>query len=245
MKRSFSIITALLLTVTFCLSCSEKISNTGTISFRVSSESVLAEVTKSNLSSFTALPSGGDFDLLLQDSKEKTIYEGKAKDYPADKALVAGNYTVTATYGDVTQEGFDLPCLKGVQQFTVSGGSTNEVEINATLQNALIKVLCTDMFKKYYTSYSFTIKTGNGSTISFPSTETRAAFVDAYTISVEGNLTNQGGKAQSFTKSYSTSLSPATCYTLKFDASNIGSGTITITFDDHVDDVEPGMIELN
>ncbi|MCF0176201.1 MAG: DUF4493 domain-containing protein [Bacteroidales bacterium] len=236
----------LMAALAFLASCSDMEDNgAGRILFIVSSESEVAEVTKSSVGDYTQLPDGGDFTIVVKDSKGKIVYEGLVSNYPADKELVVGNYNVTASYGSVTDEGFGKPCFTGSQSFTVTGGSTNEVSIRVSLANSLVRVVCTDAFRNYYTSYSFTLKTGNGSSISFAQGETRAAFVDAYTISVEGELVNQGGKAQTFSRSYTSSLDPATCYTLKFDAGNIGSGTIRISFDNNVDDVNPGWMELN
>jgi hypothetical protein len=152
---------------------------------------------------------------------------------------------VKASYGSVADEGFNKPCFLGEESFSVTGGSTNNVSINVGLANAVVKVACTDAFKNYFTDYTFTLKTGNGTEISFPKSETRAAFIDAYTLTVEGTLTTQAGKTQTFSKSYNTSLSAATCYTLKFDASNIGSTSINISFDNSTDNVDLGSIELN
>lgn len=68
--------------------------------------------------------------------------------------------------------------------------------------------------------------------------------MDAYTISVSGTLTNQGGKTQNFSKDYKA-LAPKTCYTIKFDVSNVGGNSITVSFDDTVEDVGLVDIDLN
>ena len=99
--------------------------------------------------------------------------------------------------------------------------------------------------KAYYTDYSFTVKTGGGTEIPFSKTETRAAFVDAYMISVSGNLTGQGGKTQAFSGKEFRPLSPKTCYTLKFDVSNVGGRSITISFDEAVEEAELTEVDLN
>ena len=40
-------------------------------------------------------------------------------------------------------------------------------------------------------------------------------------------------------------LQSATCYTLKMDASNIGSNVITISFNDSIVDVTLGEVDIN
>ncbi|MGN1215046.1 MAG: DUF4493 domain-containing protein [Candidatus Cryptobacteroides sp.] len=217
----------------------------GRVAFTVNSQNAVTDFTRSQVSDYTTVPSGNDFRLVITDSKEKTIYDGLLKDFPSGMEFGIGNYTAQASYGSVTDEGFDKPCFRGSQSFSITGNGTKEVTINVTLANAIVRVECSDIFRKYYTPYTFTLKTGNGNVISFPKSETRAAFLDAYTLTVEGTLTNQAGKESTFSKVYSTPLAEATCHTLKFDASNIGGTSITITLDNTTEEVDLGEIELN
>ncbi len=217
----------------------------GGVHFSVAQDLSLLELTRSQVSDYTGLPSGGDFEIVLAKSGGDEIYSGPLSLYDESTPLKAGNYSVKATYGSVSSEGFDKPCFEGEKSFSITGGGSTAVSIPVTLSNAIIKVSCTDLFKTYYPSYNFTVTTGGGTKIEFGQEETRAAFVDAYTISVAGTLTNQGGKTQTFSKDYKGYLSPKTCYTLKFDVSNVGGGRITVKFDDTVDDVQLSDVELN
>lgn len=217
----------------------------GGVHFSVAQDLSLLELTRSQVSDYTDLPSGGDFEIVLSKSSGDEIYSGPLSLYDESTSLKAGNYSVKATYGNVSSEGFDKPCFEGEKNFSITGGGSTAVSIPVTLSNAIIKVSCTDLFKTYYPKYSFTVTTGGGTKIEFGQDETRAAFVDAYTISVAGTLTNQGGKTQTFSKDYKSYLSPKTCYTLKFDVSNVGGGKITVKFDDTVDDVQLSDVELN
>ncbi len=217
----------------------------GGVRFCVSQDLSLLEATRSQVSDYTGLPSSGDFDIVLTGSSGDEIYSGPLSLYDESTPLKAGNYSVKATYGSASSEGFDKPFFEGEKNFSITGGGTTAVSIPASLSNAIIKVSCSDLFKTYYPSYSFTVTTGGGTRIEFGKDETRAAFVDAYTISVAGTLTNQGGKEQTFSKDYKSYLAPKTCYTLKFDLSNVGGGRITVKFDDTVDDVQLSDVELN
>jgi len=216
----------------------------GSVSFSVSADSQVDVVTKSNVSDYTTLPQTGKFTIVLTNSNAEMIYSGALENYDDSKALKAGNYSVKASYGSVSDEGFGKPCFTGEKTFSVAGGGKTTVAIPVYLANSIIKVECTDRFKSYYTDYSFTVKTGGGTVIAFPKGETKAAFVDAYTISVSGSLTNQGGKPQTLKTKEFKSLSPKTCYTLKFDVSNVGEGRITVSFDDTVEDAET-EVDLN
>lgn len=217
----------------------------GGITFAIETRHDVTDVTRSHISDFTALPDTGDFTLSITDSKRQVVWSGDMDQMTGEYFLDAGSYTATAQYGDISAEGFDKPCFAGSQSFTVEGGSSKDVSIPVTLANAIVKVSCTDMFNNYFTDYSFKITTAAGTEITFPKGESRGAFIDAYRFTIEGTLTNQGGTAQTFSKSYDSGLNPATCYTVTFDASNVGGATVTITFNDTVETVDLGDIELN
>jgi len=247
MKRLTGKIALLAAVLPLAFSCSDKESAAGFISFSVQADELVTDQTRSNVSDYvTSLPSQGEFTIVITNSKDEEVYNGLLSAYQTNTSLPSGNYSVTATYGSATDEGFDKPFFTGTQSFAVTGGNTTSVTVNVKLGNALVKVGCTENFSNYYTDYTMTLTTGNGTTLSFPKGETRAAFIDAYTLEVSGVLTSQGGTQMTFSKSYSNgSISPATCYTLLFDASNVGGTTITISFNDSVEDVELGTIELN
>ena len=228
------------------VSCSEQqTSQDGHVSFSLNPDGQVAVVTKSNVSDYTTLPQAGKFTIVLTNGSGEEIYNGLLEQFAASKKLKAGNYSVKAGYGSASEEGFEKPCFTGVKSFSVTGGGTTTVAIPVTLANTIVKVECTDAFKAYYTDYSFTVKTGGGTEIPFSKTETRAAFVDAYMISVSGNLTGQGGKTQAFSGKEFRPLSPKTCYTLKFDVSNVGGRSITISFDEAVEEAELTEVDLN
>lgn len=217
----------------------------GNVLFSVATDGQVDVVTKSNVSDYTTLPQTGKFTIVLTNGSGEEIYNGLLEQFAASKKLKAGNYSVKAGYGSTSEEGFEKPCFTGVKSFSVTGGGTTTVAIPVTLANTIVKVECTDAFKAYYTDYSFTVKTGGGTEIPFSKTETRAAFVDAYMISVSGNLTGQGGKTQAFSGKEFRPLSPKTCYTLKFDVSNVGGRSITISFDEAVEEAELTEVDLN
>lgn len=216
----------------------------GNVLFSVATDGQVDVVTKSNVSDYTTLPDAGKFTIALTNSNGDEIYAGTLEGYDASTALKTGNYSVKANYGSVADEGFGKPCFSGETSFSIVGGGTASVTIPVSLTNAIVKVECTETFDAYYTDYSFSVKTGGGTVIDFPKGEKRAAFVDAYMISVSGTLTSQSGKTQEFSKEY-RSLSPKTCYTIKFDVSNVGGNSISISFDDTIEDVELTEVELN
>ena len=219
--------------------------DTGSITFAVAAQQEVADVTRSQISDITALPAAADFTLTITDSKKQTVWSGSMGGMTEPYSLATGDYTVSAEYGSTTDEGFDKPCFTGSMPFTINGGDSKQITIPVSLANAIVKVSCTEMFRNYFTDYSFKITTAAGTQIAFPAGESRGAFIDAYKFTIDGTLTNQGGTAQSFSKTYDTGINPATCYTVTFDASSVGGTSVTVTFNDTTETIDLGDIELN
>ena len=215
----------------------------GRVAFAVSSNDVVADMTKSNVSDYTALPAAGDFTITILDESSSQFWSGKISEWDSSTPLPAGNYTVNASYGDIEDEGFDKPYFTGTQTFAVKGGESSSVSVPVALGNTIIKISCSEYFKKYYSDYTFKLTRGTVEIATFVKDETKGAFIDGYKIKVEGTLTGEL-KTYSFEKEYS-SLDEATAYTLNFDAPNVGGSTITISFNDTVETVELGDYELN
>ncbi len=231
-----------------CLSCSKEHGDAGEGSVRFTvadTDGALVEKTRSNVSDYTSLPSAADFSIVVKDADKTEVYSGLISGWDASTALQAGSYSVTASYGAEGTEGFDKPFFTGSTDFTVLGGETTQVSIPVALGNMLVKVAVSESFANYYSSYEFKITTGNGTEIAFPKGETRAAFIDAYRFTISGTLVSQGGQSSSFSKEYTGTLEAKTCYTISFDASNIGGNTVTVSFNGNLTPVELGDVELN
>ncbi len=213
----------------------------GQVCFTVSGNEIVADMTKSKVSEYTTLPSTEDFSISVSGSGYQ--WSGKISDWDETTVLLAGEYEVTASCGAIDTEGFDAPYFVGTQSFTVTGGETSSVSIPVSLGNTIVKVSCSDDFKRYYKDYTFKVTRDGTAIVEFVKDESRAAFVDGYKISVEGTLTAES-KTYSFQKEY-TNLDEATAYTFHFDVSNVGGSSITIKFNDNVETIDLGDFELN
>ena len=215
----------------------------GQVVFEVSSNQSVADVTKSNVSDYTSLPSAGDFTISIKDAANALLWTGKISEWNPVTPLQIGTYTVDAEFGAIEEEGFDNPYFLGTKSFTVAGAESTAVSIPVALGNTIVKIACSDYFKNYFNDYTFKITRDGADVVTFTKDETRAAFVDGYKFTVEGTLSSETA-TQTFTKDFSN-LDEATAYTLTFDVSNVGGSTITITFDDTVEEVALGNVELN
>jgi hypothetical protein len=180
---------------------------------------------------------------------------------------MAGSYVVKATYSTATsgtesnKVGFNKPVFESENvEFTVVGATTTTVNIPVTLKNAIVRLDFTEMFNAYYSYEKFTI-TSAGTTIDLAKGDERGVFVDAANFTIAATLTSQAqtpeidadgnetgefsNKEISFSKTYTAKAE--NCYTIKFDASNIGGvGGITITFGDQPSEtIDKGDIDLN
>ncbi len=242
LKQSITLAGLLLLAAVSCTRQPD--GEVGFIRFAVDSDDFVTDVTKSNVSDYATLPSSDEFTLVLSNASGDEVYNGLLKNYDSSTAIKVGSYTATASYGSSSDEGFSKPYFSGSADFTIAQGTTSTVSIPVSLANSMVKLAFTDTFTSYFTDYSFTVKTGAGTEIAYAKGETRAVFMDAYSFTLTGTLTSQGGKTQTveFSKK---GLEAKKCYTLKFDASNVGNGTISISFDDSVTDVQLDEVDLN
>ena len=127
----------------------------GRVEFEVSSNQTVVDMTRSNVSDYTTLPSAGDFTITILDGASAQVWTGKISEWDSTTPLLAGNYTVKATYGNLEEEGFDKPFFTGSQTFAVKGGESTSVSIPVALGNTIIKISCSEYFKKYYSDYTF------------------------------------------------------------------------------------------
>lgn len=234
----------MVLAITAAFSCTKnQTEKIGHVNFVVSSDEIVADMTRSNVSDYTALPSVNDFTMLVKDSESTVVFNGKTSEWDSETKLNEGAYTVEVSYGDLETEGFDKPYFYGISNFTIEGGQTKNVSVNAALENTIIKVACSENFKKYFSAYTFRLTRSNVEIVTFSKDETRAAFVDGYMFDLTAELTGET-KTYTINREYKN-LDAATAYTLAFDVTNVGGAGITISFNDNVETVNLGDIELN
>lgn len=243
MKNSKNkLVIALFAAMALLPACTKQGQGMGTLSLQLKAQEDLIDVsTKSNVSDYTALPEASAFSLSVVDSNDDITPVSAG----VPVSLPVGSYTAKALYGSCLEEGFDKPCFEGSEAFAITDATPKTVTVTVKLANCLVKLVTTEAFRNYYTDYSFTLTTKAGASIPFAKGETRAAFIDATSFSLSGSLTNQAGKEQSLSDVEFKNLNSASCYTVKIDAPNIGSGSITISFDDTVTDVDLGQVDIN
>lgn len=228
-----------------------KSAESGYLTFSVATYENVDNVTRAQISIDEAtggytVPSAADFTISITDEDGYEVWSGLLGEWNSATPLKVGIYTVKASY-DNGSTGFNKPVFASEPvSFTIAGAKQTDVTIPVTLQNAIVRFNYTEMFLKYYSFDKVTVtsSTSTSTPIEFTKDVTKGAFIDATSFNVATTLTSQSGKNVQFSKDYNAKT--ASCYTITFDASNIGGvGTITITFNDEVTTIEMGDIELN
>ena len=238
MKKTVLILIA---AVALLVSCSKQDKAKGSVSFSLEEGAVAEVLTKGSVSDYATLPSAADFTLTVKNSLGATVYSGLLGAWNSDAPLAAGNYSAVVRYGDSSVEGPGKPCFEGSANFGVIGGQTTNVNVTVTLGNCIVKIDCTDAFKSYFPQRTFAITTPE-SPDGF--NYSGSAIFVAYQWTVTGTLKTQTGANYTLPER-SFKGNAATCYTVKYDVSNVGGVTITISFNDNVETVKLGDIELN
>lgn len=158
-------------------------------------------------------------------------------EFDTEEAFKVGEYTMTASYGSLEDEGFEKPYVSGSATFTVSDHRTSEVSLTASLANSMVTVTCTEEFKKYFTAYGSQVHSAGGAHIGYPADETRPVYVRPGNIDIFVDLTKPNG--------LSATLQPASFtaearhhYTVTLDINKNTGGTgdvqLVVSFDDTV-----------
>ena len=142
-----------------------------------------------------------------------------------------GTYTVSASYGDATTEGFDGLSYVGSTTANVAEGETTDVTIDCTINKARVSISYTDAFKSYFTSYSAYVSSSRGNKIDYTADETRAAYFTPGNLDVYLNVTRPGVSGSVALKVKTLAAEVKHEYRLTMDV-DAGTSTLNIIFND-------------
>ncbi|MBR2428725.1 MAG: DUF4493 domain-containing protein [Alistipes sp.] len=196
--------------------------------------------TRANVSCTT--PAAEDFALKIEGVGHTYIadYATIAEFNEGDNYLNNGTFKATVTAGDITEEGYDKATFVGSAEFTVEARKNTEVEVKATIANALVKVEVTDNFKRYFEG-GHTLKLTTAAGSEFDVTEqTEPLFIAPESFTVSGTAVKQPnqsgaeGTTVALPEYKNTDAKAQTLYTVKLDVENAGSAQLTITLNDEL-----------
>ena len=186
--------------------------------------------TRANVSCTT--PAAEDFTLKIEGGNNYSAEYATIAEFNADSYLHHGNYTATVTAGDIAEEGYDKATFVGSTDFVVEARKHSEVEITATIANALVKVEVTENFERYFEGgYALTLKTA-------VTAQEELLFIAPESFTVSGSATKQSaqsgkeGVTVALPQFNQSEVAAQTLYTVKLDVEEAGSATLTITLND-------------
>ncbi|MCH5234401.1 MAG: DUF4493 domain-containing protein [Muribaculaceae bacterium] len=97
--------------------------------------------------------------------------------FKGENGFPMGNYIISATFGDIKEEGFKNPYYYGETPVNVIKGEESSVVITAALANSMFSVRYTDDFKKFFPGYSATVTTEGHEPVVFVQSESRPAYI--------------------------------------------------------------------
>lgn len=155
-------------------------------------------------------------------------------EYNADLPyLYGGDYTLTLTYGEPTDEGYNKPYFYGECDFTIYGRKSDTKSTTVELSNSIIRAIeTTEYFDNYYTSAEFTITTSQGNSISLDPGIQTLYFVEAgTTLTLSGSAVKSNGYTVTFSGEIGKTEANS-CYTITVDAENVAGNSISVNFND-------------
>ena len=237
MKKFFTIASLLALTLSACSKEAAKSEQEGKGQVTIScvAETTVAD-TRANISCTT--PAAEDFALEIEGVGHTYSKEyASIAEFNADNYLHFGNYKATVVAGDIAEEGFNKPAFVGSEEFVVEARKDVNVEITASIANAIVKVETTENFERYFEGgYTLTLTTAAGN--EFPITaQSDLLFIAPANFTISGTATKQAaqsGKEGAVVElAYdATEVAAQTLYTVKFDVAEAGSATLTITLNE-------------
>lgn len=237
MKKFFTIASLLALTLSACSKEAAKSEQEGKGQVTINCVAETIVDTRADISCTT--PTAEDFTLMIEGvgSDYKAEYAAIAE-FNADSYLHHGNYKATVVAGDITEEGYDKATFVGSKEFAVEARKSSNVEITATIANALVVVEVTENFKHYFAGgHALTLTTAAGNEFDVTA-QTDPIFVAPASFTIGGTAVKQPnqsgaeGVTVTLPNYVAESVAAQTLYTVKLDVEAAGSATLTITLND-------------
>lgn len=204
--------------------------NEGYIDIQLTASSEMQEV--ASRAEESGVPEAGDFSLTIKNADGETIGSWeKFSEYDASTVVPVGEYTVSASYGDATAEGFDGLSYAGSSSANVTEGETTEVSVQCTINKARVSIAYTDAFKQYFSAYSASITSSHSNKVSFAADETRAAYFVPGNLDVYLDVIRPGASEKTTLKVKTLAAEVKHEYRLTMDV-DAGTSTLKITFND-------------
>lgn len=167
----------------------------GKISLSLETDGTVRGSTRADDTQATVVPDPKDFSISLNNKEGSYSKKWNNLDAFNEETLFkTGEYVIEAEYGDPEKEGFDSPYYYVGQDVTVVAGEDAQINLTATLANAMVSVRFTDEFKSNFSAYSTALRSEGHDYIVLAQEETRPVYVSPSKIELSLTMTNRDGK---------------------------------------------------
>lgn len=238
MRKFFTIASLFALTLS---ACSEEVANgeqkgEGRVTIDCVASTTVDE-TRANVSCTT--PAAEDFTLKIEGVGHTYIADyANINEFNEDNYLVYGQYKASVFAGNINMEGYDKAAFVGSETFTVAPRKNTQVNIKATIANALVKVEVTENFERYFEGgHALKLTTAAGKEFDVTA-QTEPIFIAPNTFTITGtaikqpNQSGAEGVEVELPEYKPTEVKAQTLYTVKFDVENAGGATLNITLNE-------------
>lgn len=168
-------------------------------------------------------------------------------EFNVNEEFVVGGYKLEAYYGNIEDEGFDMPYYYGSSSLVVKENEVTTVNLPVAIANTMVTVNATEAFQGYFASAEFALQSaGSTSEVTYPADATDAAYMKPGEITLYADVTKPNGKSARL-EAARFNANPKCHYTVTVDVNGgqVGEAVMVITFSDDLDGTETVEIELN
>lgn len=183
--------------------------------------------------------SAADLSLKLTDSEGTFEYTwDKVADFDITKKYNVGEYILEAYWGDINEEGYEVPHYYGSTKFNILEDRETTVSLTAQLGNGMISTHYTEAFTDYMVdgSWSASVRSAGGATTAVPGEESRPVYVKPGPAVVSVSFTKANGNSGTF-QAAQIDVKARTHYEVTFDV-DAGNSTLVVTFTDEMESRE-------
>jgi hypothetical protein len=184
-----------------------------------------------------------DFRVIVYNSaNEEVLVFAKAADMPDEIQLETGNYYVAVFSDNNLPAAFENPYYYGKSEmFSIVPNNQQTVVVNCELGNSIVTVVYSDNVRNYFSDYSTTVSSAEGSLV-YGKTETRSGYFRPLPLTIHADLTWQKQDGTLESKTLSGTISdpmPKRKYEIHVNVSaGGGSSSLLINLDESSGPVE-------
>ncbi len=176
------------------------------------------------------LPNVNDFSLAVLKGETVLNTWSSFEDCPEELVFPVGSYTAKAWYGDIEQEGFDLPVFGGNTLFDIADNEKTQVQVTCYLENVKATLSYSPSFASYFSNYKASLSSSKQTPIIFTADETRAAYLKPGSLDLKVNVTNPQGTTADLAVANIPQTQGRSHYHFTLDV-DAGTGMMYISFD--------------